>query len=242
MKYVGSKARILKHILPTIQYYADRATVYVEPFVGGANVACHIEHKNKKCYDNHPYLIFLLNALKDGWIPPNIITEEEYKTARKKYSSGTGLNYIDGPLIGFIGFCCSYSGKWWGGYARGNDSKGIPRNYADEAARHLVKQGASLKHISFSCNNYKDLLISWGSLIYCDPPYENTTKYSTGNFNHDEFWEWCRQKGKNNTVLVSEYNAPDDFECLVEVKGLCSSLTQETGSKKATEKLFICKG
>jgi DNA adenine methylase len=233
IKYVGSKARILKHILPTIQQYADAASAYVEPFVGGANVICKVKHNRKWENDNHPNLILLLRSIANGWIPPTVVTEEDYKRTKEKYNNGES-----GPLIGFTGFCCSYSGKWWGGYARGEG-----RNYAEEASKHLVKQAPSLKDIFFSCTDYKQMTIPSGSLIYCDPPYENTTKYSTGKFNHKEFWDWCRIMGNHgNTILVSEYSAPIDFDFILEVPGLCSSLTKQTGSKKATEKLFLYKG
>ena len=57
-------------------------------------------------------------------------------------------------------------------------------------------------------------------------------------FNHSEFWQWCRNMAsKGHIVFVSEYKAPDDFECVWE-KEIVSSLTQDTGSKKAVEKLF----
>lgn len=45
---------------------------------------------------------------------------------------------------------------------------------------------------------------------------------------------------KGHIVFVSEYKAPDDFECVWE-KEIVSSLTQDTGSKKAVEKLFKIK-
>ncbi|WP_217959426.1 DNA adenine methylase [Acutalibacter muris] len=37
MKYVGSKSRIAKHIVPIIQSYIDKtdANFYLEPFIGG---------------------------------------------------------------------------------------------------------------------------------------------------------------------------------------------------------------
>jgi DNA adenine methylase len=75
-------------------------------------------------------------------------------------------------------------------------------------------------------------------LIYCDPPYEGTTKYKDG-FSHTEFWEWCRTKAKEgHQVFISEYNAPNDFKSIYS-KEVNSSLTKETGSKKANEQLFV---
>lgn len=248
MKYVGSKARILKYILPTIQSYADTKDAYIEPFVGGANVICKVKHEKKFGYDACPYLISLLAVIQEGWTPPTTVTEEDYKSAKEKYNNRMFDSFLgdDSHEIAFIAYCCSYGGKWWGGYARGDG-----RNYADEASRHLVKQSSLLKNVTFRQGSYLGLKPGtdyWGipenSLVYCDPPYQGTTSYNgVGKFDHDEFWDWCRETGyAGNTVLVSEYSAPDDFECLIEVKGLCSSLTQETGSKKATEKLFLWKG
>ena len=43
-------------------------------------------------------------------------------------------------------------------------------------------------------------------------------------------------------MFISEYYMPEDkFECVWQ-KEITSSLTKDTGSKKATEKLFIYKG
>lgn len=58
-----------------------------------------------------------------------------------------------------------------------------------------------------------------------------------GVFNHEEFFEWCRQTAKNgNLVYVSEYNAPEDFELVWqgEVKAGFSSQRKHI----AVEKLF----
>jgi len=85
--------------------------------------------------------------------------------------------------------------------------------------------------------SYLDLHIPENSLIYCDPPYKRTTKYKDV-FSHADFWQWCRAKANDgHIVFVSEYNAPDDFECVWQ-KEIVTSLTQDTGSKKAVEKLF----
>ena len=76
-------------------------------------------------------------------------------------------------------------------------------------------------------------------MIYCDPPYENSTSYHLKDFNHLEFWQWTREKTiEGHLVFISEYKAPKDFVCIWK-KELCSSLTKETGSKRGVEKLFM---
>ena len=177
------------------------------------------------------YLISVLQGLANGWKPPKEISEEIYKdikTNRDDYTKET---------VGFVGFACSYAAKWFGGYCRGKNSKGEPRNYIMEAYRNCMKQAPKLSGISFFICDYRELVIPQKSIIYCDPPYRNTTKYRS-SFDHEFFWDWCREKTSNgHNVFVSEYSAPADFECLWS-KEINSSLTRETGSKKGTEKLF----
>lgn len=48
-------------------------------------------------------------------------------------------------------------------------------------------------------------------IIYRDPPYMGTAGYSDG-INHDEFWQWCRERVYDgHKVYISEYQASDDF-------------------------------
>ncbi len=54
-------------------------------------------------------------------------------------------------------------------------------------------------------------------MIYCDPPYKNASGgyYKCfGSGESDRFYDWVREMSKperNNTVIVSEYWAPEDF-------------------------------
>ncbi len=79
-------------------------------------------------------------------------------------------------------------------------------------------------------------------LIYCDIPYFGTTSYKTETFSHDIFWEWARKMSIKNSVFVSEYNAPSDFECVWqgEIKTNFASQRNEA-THKAVEKLFKLK-
>ena len=135
-------------------------------------------------------------------------------------------------MIGFVGFLCSFGGKWWGGYAA--NKKGD--NYAERGSRVITKQASSLKEVEFICGNYLDLQIPDNSLIYCDPPYEGTTAYKN-KFNHVVFWQWCRERVKEgHTVFISEYNAPDDFKCVKTVEH--KPILDKNSQYKRVEKLF----
>jgi DNA adenine methylase len=225
MRYMGSKNRIAKHILPLMLSERKDEQWWVEPFVGGANMIDKVNGK-RIGNDNHKYLIALLCALQDGWVPPTEISEVDYR-AIKDNPDG----YPD-CLVGFTGFLCSFGGKWWGGYAR--DAKG--NNYAARGSRVLVRQAENLNGVKFRHGSYLDLSIPDKSLIYCDPPYEGTTKYKD-SFNHEEFWHWCRIKAKQgHNVFVSGYHAPADFSCL-KVVNHYTILNRNNGNKRV-EKLF----
>jgi len=229
VKYMGSKARHAKELLPII--LADRKPEqwYVEPFVGGANMIDKVDG-NRIGSDVHPHLIAMLDAASKGWQPPHDVCEVEYAMCRQARDVT--------PHIGFVGFGCSYSGKWFGGYARGDDVNSVPRNYASESARNLIKQAKGLAGVQFRCGSYDELDIPDASIIYCDPPYAGTTRYATSAFDHAAFWRWCeRMVAEGHTVFVSEYAAPDGWECVWE-KRVNNTLTKDTGSKQGVEKLF----
>jgi len=229
---MGSKNRIAKHILPIMLAERKPEQWWVEPFVGGANMIDKVGGKRVGA-DINPHLIDALIAIRDcvSDLPKNNkeFTEADYKELRKSN------NY---KYKGYAGFALSYSGKWLGGWCR--DGKG-QRDYVREAYRNAINQSPKLQGVRFVESSYQDLEIKPNSIIYCDPPYEGTTKYKD-DFNHAEFWQWCRDKVKEgHTVFVSEYNAPDDFECIWQ-KEIVSSLTKDTGSKKGIEKLFRLPG
>lgn len=230
MKYMGSKGRHAKELLKIILEHRTEGQTYVEPFVGGCNIIQHVTGE-RIGGDNHPYLIAMWKALLRGWLPPLNISEQLYKAM--KADNG----YFDPALVGFVGFGCSYAGKWFGGFAR--SKKGKVRNYTDESARHVLKQVPLLKGVEFCESSYDKLLFPPKSLIYCDPPYANTTKYTQGQFDSVAFWQWCDDKvSEGHTVFVSEYNAPDGWRCVWEKK-VNNTLVQQTGSQQGTERLYV---
>jgi len=233
MTYMGSKRRIAKYILP-IMLRERKGMPWVEPFVGGANMIDKVLTGVRIGSDVHKYLIDLLIAVRDGWIPPETVTEEEYK----KIKTNPGL--YESRLVGFVGFGCSFGGKWWNGYAR--DKEGL-RNFARESKNNLLKQASSLKGIDFrNCSYDKLILPPEPCLIYCDPPYSKTSKYKgIETFDSNKFYQWCRdRKEEGHTVFVSEYNAPDDFELVWQMEITCAINNQKTKNRntKRTEKLY----
>lgn len=246
MKYMGSKSKYANDILDAIKHemvgFEPFSHIYyenwVEPFVGGANMIDKVPKSFKRIgNDINVHLIEMFRSLQKGWTPPDNVSEQEYKQLMSK--SDFQIGCLESALIGFVGVGCSYSGKWFGGYARGNDNKGNPRNYCLESKKNVLQQIENLQGVIFMSGDYKDLFrnIIRKSIIYCDPPYKGTTGYKN-YFDHQEFWKWCNDMvNRGHKVFVSEYNAPEDWRCIWK-KQVNSSLTKNTGSKKATEKLF----
>ncbi len=225
---MGSKNRHARSILPIILNGRQGEQWYVEPFVGGANLIDKVKGKRIGA-DINEHVIALFKGLQSGFIPPDEISEKEYKTARS-------VDEVS-AMKAFIGFGCSYSGKWFGGYARGNTANGLPRNYCAESKRNILKQKEGINGVDFRHSHYTDLTIPENSIVYCDPPYAGATSYRD-NFNHDAFWVWCGKLVEmGHKVFVSEYIAPDGWVRLW-AKEVNNSLTKNTGSKKGVECLF----
>ena len=240
MRYVGSKNRLSKELAPIIQsYISNDCKGYIEPFVGGANMIDKIKCNNKIGYDINPYLIALLNHVKLTTDDiPEEITREHYYDVKNNQS-----NY-DEWYVGLIGFCGSFSAKFWGGYATNGNNLKYRKTPFNESTNNIIKQSVNLKDIKFECKDYKDLDNLSGYVIYCDPPYKNKLGYQS-KFNHEELYEWVRKMSVNNVVLVSEYEMPDDFECIWKKDILCQvsrqSKAKSNDSNIRIEKLFVHK-
>ena len=239
MRYMGSKNRLSKDLVPIIQTYITKDVKgYIEPFVGGANIIDKINCKNKIGYDIHKELIALLNYVKNNPEEiPEVIYEDEYenvKSNKEKYEDW---------YVGLVGFCASFGAKYFGGYAR--DSKDDTNGkWSRGAIKNIKKQSSNLKNIEFQCKDFREINDLNGYVIYCDPPYRNTTKYKTKTFPYEEFYEWCREMSRDNIVLISEYWMPDDFECIWEKESKVnfdSNRNPNDDKNKRIEKLFKLK-
>lgn len=249
MKYMGSKERIATPIVSVIHDCIEfiDTDVYIEPFVGGANILDKVRCKNRVGSDINYYLIALLSHVRDGGELPEFVDRDTYMNLRASldkeiYLKGKYLptEYEDW-YIGACGFLASYNGRFfnggYGGYVETKD--GSYRNYYDEAKRNLIKQSELFKGAEFICRDFREVE-AHNSVIYCDIPYFGTSNYIRSEvFDHNSFWEWAREKSKDNIVLISEYTAPIDFECVW--SGKITTTIDNRQVLEATEKLFIHK-
>jgi DNA adenine methylase len=234
---MGSKNRIANEILPIILKDRKENQYYIEPFCGGLGAFDKVSG-NRIGIDKNKYLIAMWKGLQENREKPMEISKELYSKARTEYNNGTNIEFDD-FLIGWIGWMASFNGRFFDG---GYSGKTATRDYVDEQIRNTLKQVELLKGAIFVSGDYSDLEIFENSIIYCDIPYKDTKQYSTSkNFNHDEFWQWCRNMTeKGHQVFISEYQAPDDFIC-VWSKEVTNSMNT-TLTYKPVERLFVYGG
>ena len=229
MKYMGSKARIAKHILPIMLAECEKhgITTWVEPMVGGGNMIDKVPDTFERIgYDLNDHAIHALIGIRDHLEKlPCKVTKEFYDSI--KGSEPHNVN-------SWIRYECSFASKLDNGYATNKAG----RNYAEKGKNLAIKQSPKIQNVQFTCDSYENLDFE-NCLVYADPPYQGATGYKTGSFDHDKFFEWCREQAKRNIVFVSEYNAPEDFECVWqgEIKTNFAS-TRKAATHKAVEKLF----
>lgn len=176
MRYMGSKGRIAKHLLPIILKDRKPDQWYVEPFCGGCNMLDKVTGPRIGA-DAMPEVIAMFQAMQKGWLPPKYITEDEWTRVRK--------NSTDLPLRGYIGFGFSFGGGFFNSIARHERVKGSYKSSTKmntQVYASFVKQVPLLQTVNFVQTDYRYLKIPPQSILYCDPPYAGTQTYKVRCF------------------------------------------------------------
>ena len=213
MKYLGGKNKIGKYIANVMKERIRPGEVdgYLEPFCGSLGVTQHMTSDyNVIASDTHSDLIALWKKVKaDKFISPKNMTEARYLKIKNQKSPSA--------LKAFVGFGCSFGGKYFSGYAQ-KYTNGKNENYLRAVTNSMKKIQPKITNVKFKCCDYK----KWkpkNMLIYCDPPYKYSkfpVKYRTSTKRYDVFdskvfWDTMRKWSKNNYVFISEQEAPEDF-------------------------------
>ncbi len=93
-----------------------------------------------------------------------------------------------------------------------------------------------LEQLQVSNKSYLDVELHDGDVIYCDPPYAGTAKYSKDGFNHAEFWQWVRDCP--HCVVVSEYSAPEDIQLISSIAKISLLKSGSAPRKTKQENLY----
>lgn len=235
MKYQGGKHRLAKEIGGLITACLKERDYYLEPFLGGGSIFTEVAKTYKGRMigsDIEPDLISLWRYIKcDHHSLYAYVTEEIYRAVKEN-----PLGYAPG-YRGLVSMC-SYRGKMWGGYARKSKSRDSTQNQLNL----IRKQSEILKNtgaqVEFHCRPYTHTNAS-NAVIYCDPPYANTTGYrGQGKFDHASFWAWAEKESENNTVLVSELSAPSHWQPLW-TKEITRSMTARANAESPRVKETI---
>lgn len=247
MNYFGSKSRICKYIVPIIQSAIDDSytQMYIEPFCGGLNVIDKISCKTKIASDINEYLISLFGYVKWGGQLPDTVDKATYDEARRMWYSGSVPQDYPHWKIGCFGWLCSFSGRGFDGGRsyQGTEKKAdgtiITRNYYQERRRNLYKQFQQplCRDVLLTAKDYREYSGIRNAVIYCDPPYKNTKQFANSrNFDYDVFWNTMREWSRSNLVLISELEAPNDFDCIWQHE--VSRSIKAKNKSKVVERLF----
>lgn len=246
--YYGGKQRIGKKLATAIWVMtslieAEQGVIYkgyCEPFCGMLGVYQHIpelfeDHEpafEYKAGDINESVVMMWQDAQKGWIPPSVVTEEEFFDLKNSENSA---------LKGYVGHQYSYGGRYFTSYSP-NYGKPINMN---TTAKKIPKIAQKLENVEFSQGIYEQYSDLEKYVIYCDPPYEGTSSPYHGKndkkiqFNHEAFWEWCRKMSINNLVYISSYKAPKDFKCILEHDHKISGHMVHNKKRDRTEKLFM---
>lgn len=233
MNYLGGKFRLKKPISEIINRHYKPNRTFVSLFCGACNVESLVNFDNIILNDKHECLIAMWQDFFNGRKFKNEISREEYYYIKEHCKDDKGL-------YGLIGFGSSFGGKFWGGYAYNN----CGQNYLDDAIRGNIKIANNLKrHNTILLNkDYKDVEVPANSVVYCDPPYCNTTKYSKDmSIDYEEFWDYMRELSVNNIVFISEEQAPEDFIPIFEKEQRRMVDRNKDNKKTSIEKLVVHK-
>ena len=93
--------------------------------------------------------------------------------------------------------------------------------------------------INTSSADYRLLDIPNNSVVFCDPPYKDSSiKYNNIKFNYEEFYDWCLEKAKCNDVYVTEYNIDHPHFQLIGEKGRQISFNSQGSKGIKIERLY----
>lgn len=241
MHYFGGKFRIAGQLGEVINAMIKPGQTYHEPFCGAINVATKISGPRELLLsDFHPYLIAMWEGALFGVDFPDTVSEDDYRYVRLNKDINPGLT-------GFVGFGCSFAGKFFHGYARDVKGESGGRSFSLAAKRGIKKKLDLIKangnSPAFIHGCYDKIEIPDNCLIYCDPPYASSQERygGAGAFDHQEFNTYCKRMiQQGHTVLVSEYleNVPGDARILLSIPSKKSMRNKSGEQINTTEVLY----
>lgn len=229
MRYLGSKKKFARRIAEEIDVRREPGQTFWEPFVGSCSVMPLLTGP-RIASDLHPGLIKMYKALQEGWVPEDI-DERTWLELKSKQD-------MSDPRTALAGFGYSFYGGWFSRHQPSTEKCGA--GLSGPVIQPLRARMEKCLEVEFRCCDYHDIDPE-GWIIWADPPYDDTRKYDAiGKFDSHSFWDWARKVGRRNTLLISGYQCPEDFESVWSYDRTSSTTTRKT--KRPTEHLFMLRG
>ena len=213
MQYLGSKRHYARKIVEVIREDSSaipRITNVYDLCCGTLSMSMAFidaGFRSVAAIDACEPLVRMYEAARDGWMPPNELSEAEWAALRDEQDPTN-------PMTAFAGFGCSYGGRWFAGYARGR-YKGVAQSYAAFTTAGVLKRCPYLRldRLALSCGDALATSPAKGDVVYVDPPYEGTIGYGAmPEFKHEGLWAKCRVwREAGAYVYVSGYESPPGF-------------------------------
>lgn len=200
MQYLGGKSRIAKDLAELIDSIREPGQWVWDAFCGGLSMSVALSKKGPVLStDANAALINLYLAVQQGWDPPCDVSREQHAEAM--------LYPETDPRKALIGFGCSFGGCWFESYAGGFNG---PLTYSQLARRNVLREIEALRGSCFACVDFvREQPKPVSAVLYLDPPYAGTATYKgVSPFNHEAFYERCRQWAAFAHVFISEYAFP----------------------------------
>jgi len=99
-----------------------------------------------------------------------------------------------------------------------------------------LQQLEQLERLEITNDTYLNYKYIDGDIVYCDPPYENTTKYDKDGFDHKQFYDWVASRAY--PVYFSSYKISDNRFNVVFEKHKQVKLQAKDNGGAALEKIY----
>lgn len=95
--------------------------------------------------------------------------------------------------------------------------------------------------VKFTNKSYTDIEVKPNSIIYCDPPYKDTSSYpGSKHFDSEQFYEWAA--AQTNPIFVSESYMPDNWMPVIDFgKKLHFGYSASSSSRRSSDILWARK-
>ena len=255
IKYVGGKSKLLPTLLTHFPSYIDN---YYEPFVGGGSVLFDLLDKNLihgEIYisDINVHLINLYLTIKNNLQllflelekPIYTNTSEQYYINRTRYNNiKDSDNIIETSALFIYLNKCGYNGMY-----RENSKGGFNVPFGKQKNPTILNKPllTTVSHHLQKCHiqhmNYTDLDVKPSSLVYIDPPYDNTftsyTKHTFGKNEQTELKHFIDTLSLGNIKVVASNSATDFIQDLYQNYTVNVTNTTYNVNSKSSERKIL---